>query len=64
LILKREIQVVEPLLSKALCSNPSTAKKEEEEEEESQNQWLTPIILPTQEAEIWRIEVQRQPGAK
>jgi hypothetical protein len=39
-------------------------KKKEEEEEKSQHQWLTPIILPTQEAEIRRIEVQRQPGAK
>jgi hypothetical protein len=24
--------------------------------------WLTPIILATQEAEIWRIEVQSQSG--
>jgi hypothetical protein len=26
--------------------------------------WLTPVILTTQEAEIRRIEVQSQPGAK
>jgi hypothetical protein len=26
------------------------------------HQWLTPIILATQEAEIWRIPVQSQPG--
>jgi hypothetical protein len=28
----------------------------------SQVQWLTPVILPTQETEIRRIVVQSQPG--
>jgi hypothetical protein len=57
------------LVFNGLVLNPHNSKKKkkkkkEEEEEKSQHQWLTPIILPTQEAEIRRIEVQRQPGAK
>jgi hypothetical protein len=28
----------------------------------ARHQWLTPIILATQEAEIWRIPIQSQPG--
>jgi hypothetical protein len=29
----------------------------------ARHQWLTPVILTTQEAEIWRIMVQSQPWA-
>jgi hypothetical protein len=40
-----------PSKSEALSSNPSKVGC----------QWLTPVILDTQEAEIRRIEVQSQP---
>jgi hypothetical protein len=51
--------VVEHLPSKceALTSNPSTTK----EKTRVGQQWLTPVILATQEAEIQRIEIRSQP---
>jgi hypothetical protein len=40
--------------------NYNTLKKKKKEEE-AECQWLTPVILAIQEAEIRRIEVQSQP---
>jgi hypothetical protein len=58
----------------ALSSSPSTAKKkkkkkkkkeeEEEEEKKAEHQWLMPVILATQGAEIRRLEVRSQPGQR
>jgi hypothetical protein len=43
---------------KALSSNSNTKKKKRERE----FWWLTPVILPSWEAEIRKIMVQGQPG--
>jgi hypothetical protein len=43
-----------------LSSNPSPTKKKKKTGR-ARHQWFTPVILATQETEIWRIMVQSQP---
>jgi hypothetical protein len=37
-------------------------KKQNKHKKINGHRWLTPVILPTQEAEIRRVEVRGQPG--
>jgi hypothetical protein len=52
-----------PSKHEALNSTPSTAKNRQTEKRRmAGHQWLTPVILASQEAEIRKIPVQSQPG--
>jgi hypothetical protein len=45
-------------MCEALSSNPSPAKKKKSDFNLAEHQWLTPVILAIQEAEIRRNAVQ------
>jgi hypothetical protein len=56
----RETQIKTTLRFQSECLSSKTNKQTNEKN--SRCQWLTPIILDTQEAEIRRIKVRSQPG--